>query len=143
MLRGYTQAESRKISELGKNVLVLSDIVNTMREMSQVNSKKNPDAKVSLLRETESLINTRQNTEYSDDVETLWVNYKILINQKVKKENRSLTQTFKVLGKKIKLSSATLAGFYRHQTNPQRSTLDKIKKWVDEEGENSNLRKQE
>ncbi|CAG8489354.1 714_t:CDS:2 [Paraglomus brasilianum] len=92
--------------------------IDSYREISQANSKKkNPDAKAPLLRENARFINTRQHAEYSDDVETLWDNFKTLINQRVKKDNQSLTQTYKV--------------------------LEKIRKWGDEEGGNINLRKQE
>jgi len=73
-------------------------------------------------------------SEYSDETETLWVEFTALFNERRKRDGRSPTKMYNALSEEIGLSPATLASFYRHQKSLQKTSLDKIEAWVEKEG---------
>jgi len=77
---------------------------------------------------------TSHRSEYSDGTEAIWVEFTYLFDGRRKREGRSPATMYNVLSEEIRLSPATLSGFYRHQKKPHVTTLDKIEAWVDKEG---------
>ncbi|RHZ71208.1 hypothetical protein Glove_261g95 [Diversispora epigaea] len=72
-------------------------------------------------------------SEYSTEIETLWVEFTVLFDERRKREKCSPTKIYNALSIEINLNSATLASFYRHQRAPQTTSLDKIEAWVEKE----------
>ena|SRR5687767_9959460 len=72
------------------------------------------------------------NSKYTDEYETYWVEFTSLFNNRRKKEGRSLTQLYNILSVEIGLSASILASFYRHQKS-SRTSMDKIIVWVEKE----------
>ncbi|CAJ0650000.1 1925_t:CDS:2 [Entrophospora sp. SA101] len=77
---------------------------------------------------------TSHRSEYPDKTEATWVEFTYLFDERRKREGRSPATMYNVLSEEIRLSPATLSGFYRHQKKPHVTTLDKIEAWVDKEG---------
>ena len=73
-------------------------------------------------------------SEYSDETETLWVEFTTLFNERRKRKGRSSMKIYNVLSEEIELSPATLASFYQHQKSPQKTSLNKIMTWIEKEG---------
>ncbi|RHZ85423.1 hypothetical protein Glove_66g170 [Diversispora epigaea] len=61
-----------------------------------------------------------------------------IFNERRKREKRSPTKLYNFTSEEIGLSTAALATFYRHQKSPQRSSLDKIKNWIEKENRKKN-----
>ncbi|RHZ77732.1 hypothetical protein Glove_174g71 [Diversispora epigaea] len=72
-------------------------------------------------------------SEYSSEIETLWVEFTAIFNERRKREKRSPTKLCNVLSEEIDLSPSTLAKFYQRQKSPQRTSLDKIEARVEKE----------
>ncbi|CAJ0650819.1 9212_t:CDS:2 [Entrophospora sp. SA101] len=77
---------------------------------------------------------TSHRSEYPDETEATWVEFTYLFDERRKREGRSPATMYNVLSEEIRLSPATLSGFYRHQKKPHVTTLDKIEAWVNKEG---------
>ena len=60
-------------------------------------------------------VSASQYSEYPDEVQTIWVEFTALFNQRRRRERRSHTQLYNIISQEIHLSSVTLASFYRHQ----------------------------
>ncbi|RIA96723.1 hypothetical protein C1645_815048 [Glomus cerebriforme] len=75
-----------------------------------------------------------QYSEYSEEIETHWVEFTALFDQRRKKESRSRMQMYNILSNETKLSPSTLASFYRHQKIPRETTMDKIIEWIEKKG---------
>ncbi|CAG8826984.1 24038_t:CDS:2, partial [Dentiscutata erythropus] len=69
---------------------------------------------------------TSLRSEYSTEIETLWVEFTALFNERRKREKCSPPKMYNVLPLEIGLSLATLATFYRHQKSLLTTLLDKI-----------------
>ncbi|RHZ43816.1 hypothetical protein Glove_853g4 [Diversispora epigaea] len=69
---------------------------------------------------------------------SLWVEFTAIFNERRKREKRSPTKLYNFTSEEIGLSTVALATFYRHQKSPQRSSLDKIKNWVEKENRKKN-----
>jgi len=67
-----------------------------------------------------------QYSEYSEEIQMYGLNLLLYLTKKREKENLSLTQKYKILSKEIGVSISTLAGFYRHQTNPKVISMDNV-----------------
>ena len=81
-----------------------------------------------------SRITIGQYSKYSDEIQTYWVEFTALFDQRRKRESRSRMQMYNILSNETKLSTSTLASFYRHQKIPRETTMDKIIEWIEKEG---------
>ncbi|CAG8801296.1 26164_t:CDS:2, partial [Gigaspora rosea] len=59
--------------------------------------------------------------------------FKTLFDQRMKREKCSHNQMCKQLGLETKLNYKTVDKFYKSTTSPQKLTVDKIKRWIDNE----------
>ena len=74
-------------------------------------------------------------TEYTEEIETTWIDFKALFDGRRKREGRSPSSLYRVISEEMNLGITTLASFYRHQKAPRVTSLDKIIAWVEREGE--------
>ncbi len=73
-----------------------------------------------------SHVSASQYSEYSEEIQTYGSNLLPYLTKKREKENLSLTQKYNILSKEIGVSTITLAGFYRHQTNLKVISMDNV-----------------
>ncbi|CAG8771499.1 23437_t:CDS:2 [Cetraspora pellucida] len=157
-IRETIQTEIKKIEE--KNLSILDDNINKIRETFQNETKQikkytlvlktiNQRHKIrqtyiskgSNLPLTTNNIHTTQYKylDYSDK-EVLRNAFISLVDQRIKKEEIYITPMFKALSTEIGPSSKCLHDFYLRKTkNPQKTTLDKIRTWVNKERPNNNV----
>ncbi|CAG8788928.1 25497_t:CDS:2, partial [Dentiscutata erythropus] len=76
---------------------------------------------------------TSLRSEYSTEIETLWVKFTALFDERRKREKSSPIKIYNTLSIEINLSSATLANFYRHQKTSLKTSLNKIEAWIEKE----------
>ncbi|RHZ84959.1 hypothetical protein Glove_74g161 [Diversispora epigaea] len=112
------------IKDLKRNVLALKNDMNRMQNETEWRSEARSQGRASI---------TSFRSEFSTEIETLWVEFTALFDERRKREKCSPTKIYNALSIEINLSSATLATFYRHQRAPQRTSLDKIEAWVEKE----------
>ncbi|CAJ0755953.1 189_t:CDS:2, partial [Entrophospora sp. SA101] len=108
-----------------KAILALNNEISKMRTESEWKSETQTLGRASI---------TSHRSEYPDKTEATWVEFTYLFDERRKREGRSPATMYNVLSEEIRLSPATLSGFYRHQKKPHVTTLDKIEAWVDKEG---------
>lgn len=72
-------------------------------------------------------------TEYSDEIETIWVEFKALFDERRKREGRAPTNLYQVISIEMGLGASTIASFYRHQIAPRVTSIDKINSWIERE----------
>ncbi|CAG8590871.1 3254_t:CDS:2 [Ambispora gerdemannii] len=109
------------IQKLKQDILSLQNEINKMRTEAEWKSEARTSA-------------TSHRSEYPVEIETLWVEFTVLFDERRKREKRSPTKMYNVLSEEIGLSPSTLAKFYQHQKSPQRTSLDKIENWIEREG---------
>ncbi|CAJ0647499.1 7375_t:CDS:2 [Entrophospora sp. SA101] len=108
-----------------KTILALNNEISKMRTESEWKNETQSLGRASI---------TSHRSEYPDETESTWVEFTYLFDERRKREGRSPATMYNVLSEEIRLSPATLSGFYRHQKKPLVTTLDKIEAWVDKEG---------
>ncbi|RHZ54946.1 hypothetical protein Glove_421g116 [Diversispora epigaea] len=116
----------QKIKKLEQAFLSLQNEINKMRTEVEWRSEARSGGQASI---------TSFSSEYSTEIETLWVEFTALFDERRKREKCSPTKIYNALSIEINLSSATLASFYRHQKIPLKTSLDKIEAWIEKKTE--------
>ncbi|CAG8751699.1 41099_t:CDS:2 [Gigaspora margarita] len=138
----YSQKESKKKSyDVEKAITFYDDKMRSFEKTIAFNDDKMRSFEKAIFailafmneKEIKRMPQAGSNGLLSASNESLHTEFQSLFDQRMKREKYSHNQTCKQLGLETKLNYKTVDNFYKRATSPQKLTLDKIKRWIDNE----------